>query len=217
MELIEKKIKGSPPRRYIYVNEHKVLSLFNLSLLDKSICAKRTNSSYNTNKSDKINNTSAGADLASFFLKALKEKKPDLNKEKPPQSWIRDCNKLLKIRSQEQIEKVIHFVVNGWWLKNILCPESLYQKIDRLEIEMNEKDSKVGSAKDLGKNKEIVNEIVKKFPNRLKSGEVHVGEDYIEFNYGPMVPPDYITFSEGDFMEKVRGGLRKMGMCLEGL
>ena len=84
------------------------------------------------------NNTSAAADFASYFLSKIKEKKPDLTKKEIPKSWIKDCDKLLKLRDIEKLKIIVEYVISGWWLKNILCPAKLIEHLDRLEIEMIE-------------------------------------------------------------------------------
>lgn len=144
--------------------------------------------------------------LADFFLLKIKEKKPDFSKGLTP-SWIKFCDKLLKARSREDLEKLIVFGFDHeFWFKNILSPEKLLKHIDALELEMS-KQKKSPAQKQRG-DKELAEKIHKKYG---KHPDIYFGENHIEFNFGPMNRP-YLKFGDNGFEEQVLSNLRKMNL-----
>lgn len=88
-------------------------------------------------------------------------------------------------------------------------------------IQRDEKEkathSKHPTTNAIEENKKICELIAQKFANRVKSRDIGVGENYIEFIYGPNSPTDYIEFKEYGFKDRVKTALRKMGLFMEGL
>lgn len=162
----------------------------------------------------KENATSADASaLSQFFLSKVKECKPNFSKT-VCDSWLKAFDKLLKIRTKAEIEKIIVFALTDqFWMPNCLTPDKLLKHLDTLEVLM--KETKATSKEEtLKKNRETAVLIAKKFPEHVKRNEINLGADYIEFIFGPM-GYDHLDFNDPKFKEKVLNSLTKMNLTLE--
>lgn len=162
---------------------------------------------YSISLDTRIDNTSAeiglsaGADdLCNFFLKKMKEKKPNfLGTIKP--SWKKAAKRLLKHRTPEEIRKSLDWVFDhSFWSSVIHCPESLWKNLDRIETQMAQ-----GTHENLDENKTFVKDI--------SHPDIDILGDHIGFKFGPM---KYICvkYSEKNFRQKVLEQLEKLGVYL---
>jgi hypothetical protein len=167
---------------------------------------------------EKNANSAAASSLCVLLLSKIKEKKKNFSKTIMP-SWLKAAEKLVKIRSLDEITKVINFAMeHDFWFKNILSPEKLLKHLDVLELEMVKPTPRASSSSPIkaAENKELVKKIINKFPETIKNGHIVIGRNYIEFIFGTMLSNN-IKFDDHGFDEQVMSSLRKMGLPLEGL
>ncbi len=186
------------------------------------IPTKETNTKEKKEKNNKKDATSAGAfALCDFFLRELKKRKENITKTITP-SWLKIADKLLKLRTPDEIAKITLFAFDHeFWCKNVLSPEKLLKHLDALEIEMvKPKTSNASSGSPvtrLEQNRILAESIAKRFPLQVKSSDVCVGPDYLEFRLGFNHPGVHIKFTDNGFKEQAINGLRKMRLPVEGL
>lgn len=148
--------------------------------------------------------------LASYFLDQIKVKKENFVKQVVP-SWVKDCERILKIRTQEQINHLIVFAFNhDFWFSKCLSPEKLLKHMDALEIEMNKINP-------MSKDKELAKKIAEKYPSDFEKNRLSISEkSLIFFNSG--AGGDFIfNFGEPGFREKVLNLMIKRNISVEGL
>lgn len=90
-----------------------------------------------TSKKEQKDATSADASaLASFLFKKIKEKKEDFS-QNITVKWLKSADKLLKIRSMDQLKELISFVMDHpFWFSKVLSTEKILRHLDALEVEM---------------------------------------------------------------------------------
>lgn len=174
------------------------------------------NTSINTEEKEihKENAPSDASAFCSLFHKKIKDKKPDFSKKISP-SWIKNAEKLLKLRKTEELEKIIDFALeDSFWCANVLSPEKLLKHLDALEVKMGKKDG-VNNTLNCEKSNQELKEKVKERYSYMP--DIVFGETYIEFNRGGAAPSVYVKTSEANFREQVINNLRKMGLFIGGL
>ncbi len=83
----------------------------------------------------KENNSAANA-LSNFLLEKIKQQKPNFTKGVTPK-WIKDAEKLLKLRTEPELKKIIDWIFNSsFWSTVILSMDSLVKNLDKIEIQM---------------------------------------------------------------------------------
>lgn len=166
------------------------------------------------NKEKKFGQSAEASDLCSFFLSKIKENKSNFTKQVTP-SWIKSCEKLLKIRSHEELKKIITFSLDhDFWMSKCMSPEKILLHLDALEVEMSKKNTNKNFKErihqaNVEENKKIALQIYKKFPEQIKNSHINLGQNYIEFILGPSNVSN-IKFSDFGFKDQVFNMLRKM-------
>ena len=99
---------------------------------------ENTKEEYEKNKQK--DETSATADaLADSVLKEIKGKKSDFSGTITP-TWKKDCRKLLKSRTNDQIITVLKYALqDNFWCDKVLSPAKIARHLDSLEIQINKK------------------------------------------------------------------------------
>lgn len=134
--------------------------------------------------------------LASYFLSKVKEKKTDFTKTVSP-SWVKNSEKILKIRSKQEIGKIIEFALNhDFWMSKCLTPEKILKHLDALEIDMNNK----GKKSPLASNKQ---KVMEKFKNgeKYNGAECLINDEGIAFQRGQKLR--HLKFKEHGFIDQL--------------
>lgn len=151
------------------------------------------------------NNTAA--QLADFLLKKIKSMKPDFTKQ-VSEKWIKDFSRLLKLRSQDSVKKIIEWIfeTSTWkWNEIILSPANLLKHLDQIEMQMF-KNSKTSDTK----------EWIIKLKGKIKNhDEINVNEESVSFSSGQS--HFVIKFTDHGYKEQILNRLRKMNISVEGL
>ena len=148
----------------------------------------------------------AASPLADFLLLKIRSVNPKFTKGVSPK-WIADFQKLLKIRSEEDIRKIITWIFDGsFWDTVVLSPGNLIKNLDKIEMQMAKKDSPKGVSK----------EWIDKLKERVKNHrEINFGKDSISFSCGQS--HQVIKFTEHGYKDQILSRLCKMEISIEGL
>lgn len=180
------------------------------------------------NKEKKVGQSAEASDLCSFFLSKIKEKKPNFTKQVTP-SWIKFSEKLLKIRSSEELKKIITFSLDhDFWMSKCMSPEKILLHLDTLEVEISKKnnsknfknDSVLESQKNAQENLETIKKIYKQLPReKINSDEIIIRSTDIKFNprdqkFGELCIP-YSSCSNSEFKRHVIHNLRKFDIDIK--
>lgn len=105
-----------------------------------------------------------------FFLKSLKERKPDMetpNKKK----WAEEFDVLIKKkkRSPEDLKAVITWAAKTHWYKsNVLSPSSLGKQFDKMWLNMEEERERGQEKEIVTKNKDFCLELKERYPKHME-------------------------------------------------
>jgi len=161
--------------------------------------------------------------LALLLISKIKEKKSNFTYDKPPTSWLKASEKLLKIRTKQEIGKLIIFAINHeFWFSKCLSPEKLLKHLDALELEMTKPQGARKSQSPVTRmeeNRAFAKTIEGKFPQSVRNGDIYIGPDYIEFKCaGAYTTADYhLKFTEPSFRDRVMNNLKKFKLPTQGL
>jgi hypothetical protein len=153
---------------------------------------------------DVLDNNTA-TQLAEFLLKKIKEINPK-NSDGITQKWIKDFQSLLKIRSKDDLEKVITWIFHDpFWQITIVSPSGLKKNINKIEPKMNQNHGK-----------ECFKAWNEKLNNIVKGrSDISLSEAEIRFHGGVQ---DYvIKFTDHDYKKIIVDRLMKMNISIEGL
>lgn len=143
--------------------------------------------------------------LCDFLLKEIKAKKPDFSKGITT-SWYKDAERLLKVRTPEQIALVIKWASeHKFWCDKIFSPHALFQNLDMMEFQMKQATSAIDKVVD---HKAYVEAFIKKYGDLA---EMEVYPDGVNFKLG-QTGSLYIKFADVSFRAQVENRLRKMGV-----
>jgi hypothetical protein len=150
--------------------------------------------------------SNAASPLADFLLLNIRSVNPKFTKEVSPK-WIADFQKLLKLRSEQDLRKIIEWVFDSsFWDSVVLSPGNLLKNLDKIEMQMNKKPSAKGASR----------EWIDKLKERVKNHrEISIGADSFCFSSGQS--HIVIKFSDPGYQQQITGRLRKMGISVEGL
>ena len=153
----------------------------------------------------KEDNTAA-SQLSDFFLQKIKSNKPDFTKGVSPK-WIKDFEKLLKIRSVDELKKIINWIFeSSFWSTVVLSTTSLIKNLDQIELQLNK-------PKQHTQEKEKWLDLLKtRVTNRR---DINFGPEGIAFTGGQSY--FLVKFTDHGFKDQVLSRLRKMGIDVSGL
>lgn len=165
-------------------------------------------------KQKKVSTPSAGASALSTFLHAkIKKMKPNFSKSITP-DWYSNADKLLKVRSPDEIRKVIDWAFEDpFWSTVIQSTKSLFKSIDTIEMQMLKKKTGSSALDRFKENSRLADQMRKKFEGHP---DIDFGRDYVVFKWGPNSQTP-INFSDNGFQEQVINKLRKMCLPIDGL
>ena len=126
---------------------------------------------------------------------------------------------LKKATGDESLVKSWYETLSTWKIgKEVFGGKNDYGAINNWVVDSvaNRSDSPtVMKEKNLDKDKKLAKDVENKCPHLIRSGELCIGNGYIEFILGRET--DHIKFGEGGFRERVLNRLRKMNQNLDGL
>ena len=146
--------------------------------------------------------------LSNFLLSKIQNHKPNFTGKVIPK-WLHDSQKLIKMRSSDELKKVIDWVCDDpFWSGVVMSPGNLLKNLDKIEMQMIKKsDSSPSKAQE---NQKLAEKVKEQFPDR---NEIELGYNYIEFRMGRMgVPDPHLVFGDNGFEEQLHNNLRKIGL-----
>lgn len=169
---------------------------------------------YSKEEKKKDSTPSAGASALSTFLHAkIKKMKPNFSKSITP-DWYSNADKLLKVRSPDEIRKVIDWAFEDpFWSTVIQSTKSLFKSIDTIEMQMLKKKTGSSALDRFKENSRLADQMRNKFEGHP---DIDFGRDYVVFKWGPNSQTP-INFSDNGFQEQVINKLRKMCLPIDGL
>lgn len=150
-------------------------------------------------------NSNAASQLSDFLLTKIKSMKPDFTKGVSPK-WIKDFQNLLKLRSEDQIKKIIEWIFeSSFWQTIIHSPGNLIKNIDKIEMQMSKTSGGNGS-------KEWINKLKEKVKD---SNEIFLSANDITFSCGQSCIN--IRFTDHGYQQQILNRLRLMKISTDGL
>lgn len=145
--------------------------------------------------------------LKEFFFSEILKVKPDFS-QKPSERWGHDFEKLLKLRSEEEIKKIIAWALEDpYWRPIVLSPTALITHLDQLELRMKTPASKGAQQ---AANKKLAELCVEQF-EALGVMSVSTSERSIVIPSDGQGEPWVLSYTEGGFSQQLASKLRKMG------
>lgn len=81
---------------------------------------------------------SSSLEISSFFIASIKAIKPDFTK-RSSRKWLKDFGNLLKLRSMEDLKKIITWVYrHEFWKGVVLSPDAIFRNLDAIEMQMRQ-------------------------------------------------------------------------------
>lgn len=170
-----------------------------------------TTSNTQVKKDSKEENKDAQA-LCDFLLAKIKEKKPNFSKGASP-SWRKEAEKLLKIRTLDQLQRVIEFMVNddfmGQWTFSMA---KVAKHLDAAEMKMTVKPS-TNKNLYIQDNKKYAQSLERTYSHLPKGQAIEAREEWLEIKVGSDRPnPEMIEYKDLEFKNKVEVCLKTMGL-----
>ena len=147
--------------------------------------------------------------LSKFIHEKIKSRKNDFTGKVIPK-WHKDCRSLLKVRTEEEIQKAMEWAVNdSFWQSIVMSPGGLLKNLDKIEAQMNAKKQNCSL-----KDKEIYQrnrKYAQFLQEKYQGNEVDFCADYVGFKLGPN---NYLVIKHSDFNfeDQIQYTFRKLGI-----
>ncbi len=199
-----------------YLKDYKHEGELDILVFNEQKYMLNKNSYYQTEEIKKLETqlfSSEAIELFEFFHneKLQKDPKYKLPIAKTKTTHLADFEKLLKLRSLEDIKRLIKWGLNlKFWCSQLSTPARLRQNFSTAWIEMTNASTK-GEGDRLQDNREIVSQFLMS-SQYIKQSKVKIEllNSYVEIGYGSQ--PTCISYKEKGFKEMFENALRKWGL-----